>query len=438
MSYKPKAFLKKLFPQRLVNLFFHLPQAVFWTSFYRFPAKKMTVIGVTGTDGKTTTATLLWHILGKAGKKAGLVTTVEAKIGKKNFETGLHVTTPQPRLLQKFYHEAQKEDIQYMVVEATSHGLDQYRLWGSYFYGGILTNITAEHLDYHQTYERLVQAKAKLFKNVRFAVLNKDDYSFKIIKPLIEKQNKPPKIITYSLKKEADFNLDNFPVKTRLPGDYNLANCLAAAAAAISLGIKKETILEAIASFRGVTGRLEPVVKGQNFSVYVDFAHTPNALKNVLGYLRKEADKKGGRLIAVFGAAGLRDRQKRPQMGQIAAQLANISILTAEDPRTEDVNDIINQISRGSKKGGAKETTEKNLLTLKNKKHYFLKIPDRREAIKTAVKIARKNDIVVLCGKGHEKSMCFGTTEYPWSDRKEAEEAMREKQSQNSNGKWQN
>ena len=425
MSYKLKAFLRKIFPQRLVNLFFHLPQAIFWTSFYRFPAKKMTVIGVTGTDGKTTTATLLWHILSKAGKKAGLVTTVEAKIGKKSFDTGLHVTTPQPRLLQKFYREAQKEGSQYMVVEATSHGLDQYRLWGSYFYGGILTNITAEHLDYHQTYERLVQAKAKLFKNVRFAVLNKDDYSFKIIKPLIEKQNKPPKIITYSLKKEADFNLDNFPVKTRLPGDYNLANCLAAAAAATSLGIKKETILEAIASFEGVTGRLEPVVKGQNFSVYVDFAHTPNALKNVLGYLRKEADRKGDRLIVVFGAAGLRDRQKRPQMGQIAAQLADISILTAEDPRTEDVNNIINQISRGSKKGGAKEATEKNLLTLKNKKHYFLKIPDRREAIKTAVKIAQKNDIIVLCGKGHEKSMCFGTTEYPWSDKKEAEEAIK-------------
>ena len=125
MSYKPKAFLRKIFPQRLVNLFFHLPQAIFWTSFYRFPAKKMTVIGVTGTDGKTTTATLLWHILSKAGKKAGLVTTVEAKIGKKNFDTGLHVTTPQPRLLQEFYHEAQKEGIQYMVVEATSHGLDQ-------------------------------------------------------------------------------------------------------------------------------------------------------------------------------------------------------------------------------------------------------------------------------------------------------------------------
>ncbi|MBP8591288.1 UDP-N-acetylmuramoyl-L-alanyl-D-glutamate--2,6-diaminopimelate ligase [Candidatus Shapirobacteria bacterium] len=425
MSHKVKTLARKLFPQRFINLFFHLPQAVFWTLFYRFPAKKMTVIGVTGTDGKTTTATLLWHILNKAGARAGLVTTVEAKIGKKNFDTGLHVTTPQPRLLQKFYYQAKKEGTKYMVVEATSHGLDQYRLWGSYFYGGILTNITAEHLDYHQTYQRLVEAKAKLFKNIRFAVLNKDDYSFRIVKSLIESQKKPPKIITYSLKKEADFNLNNFSLKTSLPGDYNLANCLAAAAAASFLGVEKETILQAIAGFRGVTGRLDPVREGQNFDVYIDFAHTPNALKNVLSYLRKEADKKSGRLIVVFGAAGLRDRQKRPLMGQVAAQLANISILTAEDPRTESVDDIIDQISRGSKKEGAKETKEENLPAKIDKKHYFLKIPNRGEAIKAAVKIAQKNDIVVICGKGHEKSMCFGTTEYPWSDQEEAKKAIK-------------
>ena len=418
--------MRKLFPQSFVNFFFHLPQAIFWAFFYRFPARKMTIIGVTGTDGKTTTATLLWHILSKAGKKTGLVSSVEAKIGQKNFDTGLHVTTPQPKLLQKFYRQAQKEGIQYMVVEATSHGLDQYRLWGSYFYGGILTNITAEHLDYHQTYERLIEAKAKLFRNVRFAVLNKDDRSFEIIKPLIENQNKPPQIITYSLEKEADFNLNNFPVKTSLPGSYNLANCLAAAAAASFLGVKKETILKAIPSFQGVTGRLEPVMKGQSFEIYIDFAHTPNALKNVLSYLRKEADKKSGRLIVVFGTAGLRDRQKRPKMGQIAAQLANISILTAEDPRTENVNDIINEISSGSLKEGAKEVTKENLPTKKDSQHYFLKIPDRRKAIRTAIKIAQKNDIVVICGKGHEKSMCFGTTEYPWSDREEAEKAIKE------------
>jgi len=390
---KLKQFVHRLIPQSFINLFYHFPQALFWTLFYRYPAKNLTVIGVTGTDGKTTTSTLIWHILSQAGEKCGLITSINA---------GLHVTTPNPKNLQKFLRKMKNMGTKFVVLESTSHGLDQYRLWGSNFKVGVITNVTHEHLDYHKTQANYLKAKRKLFRKVKIAILNRDDISYQPIKLYLAPKTK---VSTYAIENKADFTPKNFKFTSPLKGEYNQYNCLAAIAAASALGVKKTVILKALANFKGVKGRMEEINLGQNFRVIIDFAHTPNALSCALSTLRNQLRKKG-RLIAVFGSAGLRDKTKRPKMGKIASQYADISILTAEDPRTEDVNDIIDQISQGN--------------------HSFLRVPDRREAINLAIqKIAQKGDIVVICGKGPEKSMCYGRTEHPWSDRKEAEKAIK-------------
>ena len=398
----------------------HLCWAVLANIYWRFPSKKLKVIGVTGTDGKTTTIHLIHHILKTAGKKADLISTVSAP--------GFHTTTPNPWILQKLLRQMVGRGIKYVVLEATSHGLDQHRLWGVKFHIGIVTNITHEHLDYHKTYENYLAAKAKLFRGVKFAILNRDDKSFSYLNSQSLIRNS--QLITYGIKNKADFTPETFPFETLLPGEYNQYNCLAAIAVTSALGIPPEKIRKAVASFKGVVGRMEEINEGQDFKVIVDFAHTPNGLENTLKTLREEiSKKKEGRLIAVFGCAGLRDVAKRPMMGEIAAWLADVSVLTAEDPRTEDVNEIINQIAQGCLKAGAKE---KNLSNWSDwsflGEKVFLRIPDRRQAIRFAIqKLAKKKDVVVICGKGHEQSMCYGKTEYPWSDQKEARKALREK-----------
>ena len=420
MSDKLKQFVHRLIPQSFINIFYHFPQAFFWTLFYHYPAKKLTVIGVTGTDGKTTTSTLIWHILNQAKKKCGLITSLAVKIGNQEVDTGLHVTTPNPKNLQKFLRKMKNTGIKFVVLESTSHGLDQYRLWGSNFKVGVITNITHEHLDYHKTLAKYLKAKKKLFRRVRIAILNYDDISYQSIKSYITPKTK---VFTYAIENKADFTPKNFKFTSPLKGKYNQYNCLAAITTANALRIKKTVILKALANFKEVKGRMEEVNLGQNFRVIIDFAHTPNALNCVLSTLQNQLRKKG-KLIVVFGSAGLRDKTKRPKMGKIAGQYANISVLTAEDPRTEDANDIINQIAQGCLKVKAKEVKYHPYRSVPSH-HFFLRVPDRREAINLAIqKIARKGDIVVICGKGTEKSMCYGTIEYPWSDRKEAEKAI--------------
>lgn len=384
---------------------YHFFSAALACLFYRFPSQNLQVIGVTGTDGKTTTVHLIWHILSKAGFKAAMISSVVARLGQRQLETGFHVTTPDSWSLQRLIRQIADEGFTHLVLEATSHGLDQHRLLGVNFQIGVLTNITHEHLDYHKTFENYLKAKAKLFRKVEIAVLNREDASYSKIRKLV---GNSAQIVTYGLKK-GDLNLSNFHFKTSLPGEYNLYNCLAAAAAAKALGTNEEAIKKAIASFKGVVGRLEEIDEGQAFGVIVDFAHTPNALENVLRVLK---EKTAGKLIAVFGCAGLRDREKRPLMGEISCRLADITVLTAEDPRTEDLNAIIAQITKGCRK--AKGVEGKT----------FFRVPDRGEAIRFAISKARKGDTVVICGKGHERSMCFGKTEYPWSDQEEARKAL--------------
>lgn len=397
----------KITSQKLKNYLYHLPLAFVSALINFFPAKKLKVIGVTGTDGKTTTVTLIYEILKKAGFRVAMVSTVCAKINNEEIDTGFHVTSPDPWLLQKLLKKMVNEGIKYVVLEATSHGLDQFRFFGVNFNIGVITNVTHEHLDYHQNFQNYLKAKSKLFKNVEIAVLNKDDKSFEYLSNKL-KTKKAVRIVTYGIKSNADFTLKSFPFKTLLPGEYNQYNCLAAAAATSSLGISPPVIRKAIREFKGVRGRMDCLNFGQNFTAIVDFAHTPNALEQVLKTLKSKKSPQS-KIIVVFGSAGLRDKTKRPLMGEIAGKYADFSILTAEDPRTEKVIDICEQIAQGCRKVNG---------------NYKI-IEDRQKAIEYACQIARKNDIVIVCGKGHEKSMCFGTKEYPWSDYQAIEKAIK-------------
>lgn len=390
---------------RKLKNFGHLLQAVWANLIYRFPSRQLIVIGVTGTDGKTTTVHLIYHILAKAGEKADLISTISAP--------GLHTTTPDSVLLQKMLREMVNKGIKYVILESSSHGLDQHRLWGVKYTAGVVTNITHDHLDYHKTINNYRAAKAKLFKGIKVAILNRDDQSYEYLVSSIK--YKVSRIITYGIKNQADFTPESFPFKTSLPGVYNQYNCLAAIAVTKSLGIPDEKIRKAIASFGGVIGRMEEIKEGQNFRLIVDFAKTASGLESALKTLNSQLvtyNRKTGKLIAVFGSAGLRDVAKRAMMGEVAGRLADISILTAEDPRTENVNKIIDQIARGCLKAGG----------LENKT--FFRQPDRRKAIKYAANLTQKGDIVVLCGKGHERSMCYGKKELPWNEQAEARRVL--------------
>ena len=395
--------------QKVKNIY-HLLRAFTACIYFGFPSKKLTVIGVTGTDGKTTTSHMIYEILKSANKKVSLISSIHAQIGEKTYDTGFHVTTPDPVALQKFLRKVVNSDSECLVLEVTSHGLDQNRIFGVDFDFAVLTNITHEHLDYHKSFENYILAKARLFKGVKVSILNLDDPTFSKIKKLAN-----GKIITYSIGKKADFAPKNFPLKLKIPGEYNLSNALCAAALATQVGISKKIITKALNNFQGVKGRMEEVDMGQDYQVKVDFAHTPNGLKQALKTLKSRIKGQGSRVIAVFGAAGERDKLKRPKMGKIAAIYADICVLTAEDPRSEKVEDICWQIAQGLVKSGKKEGSD------------FYKIYDRQKAIEFAVELAKSGDIVVCFGKSHEKSMCFGKKEYPWDEFKVVEQAIAKK-----------
>ncbi len=388
--------------QQSIKNIYHLCIAVLAVIWYGFPGQKLTVIGVTGTDGKTTTTSLIYHILRDAGKKVSMVSTVSAVISGKVYDTGFHVTTPSPWAVQKFLRKAIDSGDEYMVLEVTSHALDQYRVWGISFLIGVLTNVTHEHLDYHKTYERYVKTKIKLLETSAVAVVNIEDQSYEIVRPQLENGKM---VITYGLK-SGDVNAINFLFKTKLIGNFNKYNCLAAVAVAKELKIAEKTIRGSLGTFLLPKGRME-LVHDDGFQVVVDFAHTPNAISHVLQALRGET---AGRIIHVFGSAGDRDTSKRPFMGAASAQYADVIILTAEDPRSERVENIIEDIEAGIK----------NLKEIE-----VLKIPNRENAIWKALSLAKKDDTVVITGKGHELSMNLGQGEVPWSDQEVVEKALK-------------
>ncbi len=425
---------KELFPQQYV-LVKDARKALAYIAagFNDFPARKMTVIGVTGTDGKTTTTHLIFQILRQAGLKAGMISTVNAVIEDEIIDTGFHVTTPEAPVVQALLARMVAHGLNYVVLEATSHGLAQQRVAACEFDIGVFTNITHEHLDYHGTYENYLHTKAKLIEYlaqtrpkengaIRLTVLNKDDLSYQHLKKILEKEEYGSvRVIAYSRKEKADIysiqeeqtsnglkvcicmNGEAIEIESKLVGSYNVSNILAAVGATVGgLGIKPEVAREGIASFTGVSGRMERIELGQKFTAIVDFAHTPNALKVAL---ETACAISKGRVIAIFGSAGLRDREKRRMMAAEGIRQADICIFTAEDPRTENLEDILNEMQIAAQQAGGV-----------GGKNFFVE-PDRANAIRLGTQLAKENDLVIVCGKGHEQSMCFGTIEYAWDDR---------------------
>lgn len=337
-----------------------------------------------------------------------MISSINAVIGETAFDTQLHRTTPTSFDLQKFLRKARRANSEYFVLEVTSHAIDQSRIFGIPIKVAVLTNITDEHLDYHKTYNNYLCTKLKLIEKAQKGIVNKDDNSYKF---LLENKKGQERWITYGFTSDADYNLKSEDInELNLLGDFNKYNALAAVAVARELGIKDEVIKKALKSFTIPIGRADVVYK-RNFSVMVDFAHTPNAFEELLKTLRPITK---GRIIHVFGSAGERDREKRPIMGRISAKYADLIILTAEDPRSEDVNQIIEQISQGINTGKT-----------------VLKIPDRRGAIYKAIGLAQKGDLVLITGKAQESSMNYGHGEEEWDEFAVVEEALDERHEQN-------
>lgn len=388
---------RRLIPDFLVNYGKHLPEAVMANFLYGFPSSTLRVIGVTGTDGKTTTVNMIYRILKEAKKKVSMVSTIGAEVGGRIYDTGFHVTTPPSFNIQKYLELAKDHGDKFVVLEATSHALSQFRVWGVRFEVGIITNVTHEHLDYHRSFETYLETKSKLIRDVKWAVLNYDDPNFGKLS-----QKTLGRVVSFGLSNRADFNPSSFSLHLKLPGDFNMLNALAAAAASSLVGVDREIIKKALESFTTLSGRMEEIKNSRGIKIVVDFAHTPNGLEQALKTLKIQNK---GRLIAVFGAAGERDKDKRPMMGRVAASLADMVIVTDEDPRFEDRNEIIEEIAQGVKVGGGVEGKT------------FLKEPDRFKAIEMALKLAKRGDTVGIFGKGHEKSMSYQGVEKSWSDK---------------------
>ena len=386
------------------------------SAWYGYPSKKLKVIGVTGTDGKTTTSHLLGAILKEAGLKASVLSTLNAP--------GVHTTTPPAPILQEWLAGEVKKGTEVAVLEVTSHGIAQERVAGVKFEGAVLTNITPEHLDYHDTFERYRETKAKLFRNVGFSVLNRDDQSFR---RMVEVAG--GRVVSYGFFPQAElrasgvkagekscrFDLlrgkEREPLKLPLPGEYNVYNALAAAAAAHVIGVDPDIIKRGLERFDApsLVGRFEGIEEVSDFKVVIDFAHTPNALAKVLNHAAR-VKPAGSQLLVVFGCAGERDRSKRPEMGRIAVRTADLAVITSEDPRSEDPKKIIDEIASGCFAEGAVEGRN------------FVRIPDRRKAICFALEQARRGDYLLILGKGHEPTMAIGEVEHPWSDHRVVKE----------------
>ncbi|MDP2637870.1 MAG: UDP-N-acetylmuramyl-tripeptide synthetase [Candidatus Levybacteria bacterium] len=388
--------------QRIKNVY-HLGMAILANILYLFPSRKIRVIGVTGTDGKTTTTSIIYHILNSAGHNASMITSVGAVIGGKNYDIGFHVTTPSSFGVQKFIKKAVDSGSRFLVLETTSHALDQYRVFGIKYEIGILTNVTHEHLDYHKTYKNYVKTKEKLLRISKIAIANRDDESFALLNSKFKIQNS--KLITYGMNRNSDINPKDFPFKTQMIGEFNAYNSLAAIAACKALGISDEDIRKGLKSFKPPVGRAD-IVYDKDFRVMIDFAHTPNAIDQILKSVRPIIK---GRIIHVFGSAGLRDITKRPIMGEMSSKYSDVIVLTAEDPRKEPIEKIVNDIKSG-------------ILGKKN----VLIIPDRKKAIFEAIKIAKKGDFVILTGKSHEKSMNYGKGEVAWDEYKVVKDALKQ------------
>ncbi|GAB4316015.1 MAG: UDP-N-acetylmuramoyl-L-alanyl-D-glutamate--2,6-diaminopimelate ligase [Bacteroidales bacterium] len=395
------------------------------SAFFGYPSRYLNLIGVTGTNGKTTTVHLLRNIAEELGDKAGMLSTVENRIGDKRI--GATHTTPDPVQINRLLAEMVAEGCTWCFMEVSSHAIDQQRIAGLTFRGAIFTNLTHDHLDYHKTFDAYLNAKKRFFDQLNpdaFALTNIDDRNGKVML-----QNCRANQYSYALKKPADFKgriIEDHPgglhleingtdVWTRLTGSFNAYNLLAAAAAMIITTGNEEEVFRALSNVKGAPGRFQTITGESGITCVIDYAHTPDALKNILNSLRHYR-KPGNSIITVTGAGGNRDKAKRPVMAAIAAQESDKLILTSDNPRDEEPEAILNDMLEGI---AAEERSK------------VLSITDRREAIKTAFWLAKPGDLILIAGKGHEKYQEIKGVRHPFDDLEEAQKYLKIKTVQN-------
>lgn len=440
----------------IFKYYYRILRSIVGSIIYGNPSSGLKLIGVTGTSGKSTTSFMIYHVLKESGFKVGIISTVGAMVGDQKLDTGFHVTTPDPIQLQKFLKFMKDNGAEYVVLETSSHALAQGRLGLLNFDYSVFTNIKSDHLDWHGTWENYAAAKFKLVEKLKpngTLIINKDDqksYDY-IAKGLRDQEiaSKKINLVEYSASNSIvdvnetlngiDFQLETIQMHLNLLGEYNLSNFLAAVSVGKTLGLSMNKIAEVIQSFKGLEGRME-ILQSEPFGVIVDFAHNADSLEKSLNSVKNiKGDE--AKLITVFGSAGLRDVQKRFDMGKISGELSNITIVTAEDPRTESLVDINNKIIEGLESSGVQvierfgshdeyleflkdhgikqDSSENSALAVGSKVAFAFDYPEvqnRFDAIELAILLAHPSDIVITEGKGHEKSLAFGTTEYAFSD----------------------
>ena len=379
---------------------YHVGKAAFWGMRYGFPGRRLKVIGVTGTNGKTTTSFMIWKMLNNSGRKTGVMTTVGWGVDEIH-EQMEHMTTVDSNILNKRIKKIAGEGAEYLVLELTSHAMAQHRSLGIPIDVAVMTNVTHEHLDYHKTFERYRDAKRKLFKQAKYGVINADDpsaeyfesdvdnyvtYGIQYGEMKAEKIKLKPDGVEYVIPSENDLK-----IKTRIAGNFNVYNSLACVAVGKRLGLSDKEIKDGIFALTEVEGRMVKIDEGQSFMAIMDYAHTPDAFEKLLPDMKKATS---GRLIVVFGSAGgRRDPSKRKPMGEIAGRYADMVVLTEEDDRDTPGDEIMEQIAEGAREYGKKDGKD------------LLKILDRPTAILEACKMAKKGDTVLFLGKGNEKTI---------------------------------
>jgi UDP-N-acetylmuramoyl-L-alanyl-D-glutamate--2,6-diaminopimelate ligase len=424
-----RSTVKKIIPRKLfrrIEPYGHLIEAVAVATIYGRPAKNMRVIGITGTNGKTTTAFMVHTMLTEAGYSVGLMTTVANGVGNDIQPQIAHMTTVSSPQLNKRLKEFKRKGVEWVVLETTSHALAQHRVWGVNYEVAVLTNITHEHLDYHRTFEEYVRAKKRLFEIANrnkngFGIINADDPTAGIFQDAIVTSEtygvKSGDIRAENIDLQSDKSIytaksrsETYDITCHIPGEFNVQNSLAAISVGRHLGLSKHQIEQGIAALKTVEGRMMAIDEGQAYTVIVDFAHTPDSFERLLSNLRTSTK---GKLVVLFGSAGRRDESKRATQGEIAGKYADELVLTEEDDRDIDGNEILAQIAEGAVKSGKTENI-----------NMFL-VLDRAEAIAFAVGcVADKNDTLVLLGKGHEKTIERADGEHPWDEITEVKKAI--------------
>ncbi len=398
---------------------YHVGKATFWGTKYGFPAKKLTVIGVTGTNGKTTTSFMIWKMLNNAGRKTGVMTTVGWGVNEIH-EQMEHMTTVDSKLLNERIKKIAESGAEYLVLELTSHALAQHRELGVPIDIAVMTNVTHEHLDYHRTFERYRDAKRKLFKQARYGVINADDPTAKFFETDIKEYTtygiRGGKLQADKVKLRPDgveyvILSENLKIKTRIAGQFNVSNSLACVAVGKRLGLTDDEIADGIYALAEVEGRMVKIDEGQSFTAIMDYAHTPDAFEKLLPDMKKATT---GRLIVVFGSAGgRRDPSKRKPMGEIAGKYADIVVLTEEDDRDTPPMEILNMIAEGAKEQGKK--IDQDLFLISN----------RPTAILEACKMAKRGDTVLFLGKGNEKTIERASGTEPYYELDEIKKALK-------------